>query len=568
MNKRSIYFKENIRRMFLYYAIVPVSCIACLCLLILFLVWKHGTERTNQSANQFISEEMDNILNAYVEELNFLSDQTDLVRKKIDTDTRVEVFQRIYYLRNQLGYRANIYIFDSQMYPCLMSTAAVPTALKGGSNLNWGIVRELNQEPEKAALKIIRNLEENNAELFIGKAIVEENTIIGYAIFSFSSKDFQMLLTKSVPQTVIMDETGNIFIANNYEFCDNIERFDRRIDLKNGYVHRNGKQYYLTNTRLPNGKLRVCTITNTGNEFHSILIISFTIVAVLIATTVLVHFSADKMTQKSTRDIDVIVDAFEKVNEGQLDTYIDINSSVEFQSIGESYNIMLDSLKQQIQRNKEMVELVAFAQIKQLESQFNPHFLFNTLENIRFMCKIEPKSADKMIIALSSLLRYSISNAEEYITVREDIENTECYLSILKIRFNRRFTYQVDLEENILDCLIPKLLIQPLIENAIKYGFKDRENLLVEIHGFEENGNLIVLCKDNGAGIDVDTLELLRYNLTQEKNKSNHLGIYNIHRRIQLKYKGNYGIQIHSIRGEGTILRISLPINRRGEETC
>ena len=265
----------------------------------------------------------------------------------------------------------------------------------------------------------------------------------------------------------------------------------------------------------------------------------------------------------STRDIDRIAEAFEKVREGDLNNYIQIDSCEEFQMIGDSYNIMLDSLKEQIEKNREMIAHMAFAQIKQLESQINPHFLFNTLENIRVMCKIDVTKADKMIVNLSLLLRYSISNAEEDVTVRQDMEITESYLSILKIRFNQRFRYLVDIDEQIQDCTIPKLLIQPLIENAIKYGFGDKENLRVEIRGFQEGDTLFFVCRDDGVGIDEDTLQELRQILLQPKNHSMHLGLYNIHKRIQLKYPGNYGVSIESKKGEGTTLILRLPVLRK-----
>jgi len=275
------------------------------------------------------------------------------------------------------------------------------------------------------------------------------------------------------------------------------------------------------------------------------------------AIIVITYFISRIVAKKSTRDIYRIAEAFEQVKKGNLDRYLDIDSSVEFKDIGEAYNLMLDGLKKNIKENKELTKHAAFAQVKQLEAQFNPHFLFNTLDNIRFMNKIDSETSDKMIVALSTLLRYSISDAEEEIQVEEDMRYTE--------RFNRRFTYDIDVEEKVMKCLIPKLMIQSIIENAVKYGYEEIDTLHVSIKGFEKDGNLIFLCQDNGAGIKEDMLKKIRENLQMPVNKTNHHGIYNIHRRIQLMHHGEYGVALESKLGEGTVVTLTLPFHMNSD---
>jgi sensor histidine kinase YesM len=220
---------------------------------------------------------------------------------------------------------------------------------------------------------------------------------------------------------------------------------------------------------------------------------------------------------------------------------------------------MLKSLREQIEENKELATNVAFSQLKQLESQLNPHFLFNTLDNIRFMAKIDTDAADKMIVSLSGILRYTIRDTREEVTLREDLNNLQYYLNILQIRFNKRFKYRIDVGEDIMDCLIPKLLLQPLLENAIKYGFGGREKLSVTIKGYQITDRLVFVCEDDGAGISEERLKEIREMLEKETNDSAHYGLYNIHRRIRLMYKGDYGLDIEGKEGEGTLVRIVLP---------
>ena len=130
-----------------------------------------------------------------------------------------------------------------------------------------------------------------------------------------------------------------------------------------------------------------------------------------------------------------------------------------------------------------------------------------------------------------------------------DTENMQSYFNILQIRYNKRFAYEIDIEDEIQNCMIPKLIMQPLIENAVKYGFEDQEKLTVKIRGYEKQDKLIFSCEDNGAGMSSEQLEDIRRRLQQKENKEGHLGLYNIHRRIQLMYGEEYGIYIESENG-------------------
>jgi len=162
------------------------------------------------------------------------------------------------------------------------------------------------------------------------------------------------------------------------------------------------------------------------------------------------------------------------------------------------------------------------------------------------------------------LLRYSISNTQEEVTVEEDIAYIENYMSILKFRFNQRFHYSIDISQQIEKCVISKLLLQPIIENSIKYGFNGREHLVVEITGYKEDDKLVMKCTDDGAGISSDTLQEMQEVLRGNVNQSIHTGLYNVNRRLQLKYGTEYGLQIESELGKGTSIKIVFPI-RYGE---
>lgn len=271
-------------------------------------------------------------------------------------------------------------------------------------------------------------------------------------------------------------------------------------------------------------------------------------------------YSSSKVSKNKTKDLDMILKALENVQNGNLDTRLNIKTNIEFKTISDAYNKMLDDIKNLIELNKEEAKHSIISKIKQLESQFNPHFLFNTLEVIKYMIKTNPQDATKMILNLSKILRYSIDNSSSEVNVIDELNYTTSYLDIIKTRFKENFDYNIKVDKHLTNCLIPKLIFQPMIENSIEHGYKGDNILYIDISIQNNNDFLIAKIKDNGAGINKNKLEEISKILKNNKNNSNHLGIYNVHRRIQLLYGDKYGVEINSIENIGTEVTITLPL--------
>ena len=554
-------FKENIRNMVTFYSIVPVIAVTCLSLLILFGLWRYFTSYTVQKESIAKAETFEELIEQYSRTLDEISRDIGLLGGEDDAAVRAEVFDMMYQLAGKTGYRADFYVLGADNSLVMSSSEIIPSYLTGGEYADWGIMHKMNDSPQETVIHVNTV---QNPTLCIGKAMYADGETYGYLVAILKQDVFTRFLANYASQSVVTDENGWVFLANNYAFRDNLGRFDREACSDNGFLVHQDHWYYITRTQILGGKLFLYSISDTQARSYLVWVIVLMMALVFGTIIIFTHFSINRMAEINTRDVEQIATAFAKVQEGNLDNYLDIDSSIEFKTIADSYNLMLDSLKEQIANNKEMAEHVAFAQVKQLESQFNPHFIFNTLDNIRFMMKLDEKSADKMIVALSKILRYSISDAGEMITVEQDLSYMESYLTIVKIRFNRRLTYNIEIEDRIMNCFIPKLLVQPLVENAIKYGFTDKDELHVSIRGYEKQDKLIFVCEDNGSGIEKELLEEIRENLTKEKNESSHLGLYNIHRRIHLLYKdkGDFGVRINSKKGEGAIVTLVLPVER------
>lgn len=550
------YFKD-IRKMFFLYAMVPVALLTVLGLAASWLVWKHDIERTTQADNSLMAESLETAVNSYSAVIEKISEER-YVLDGMSVDQRVSIFREIYDISNALDRRGYLYVFDRHMDSIVSGTTEIPNYLDMGTYLDWGIFRTMRGEPDKVQLKVVRDDNSDTMKLILGKAMVFDGEVLGFVTFVMDSMQFGMDIARLKSQTVISDEYGWVLTGNNYSLLDSMDRFIIEPDPE-GFHEDENDRYYISSTQILDGRLAVHSISPMGSQTRFFESIAALISLIFIMLIAFVYISTKNMAVKKTRDLYTIIDAMEQVKGGDLDSHIDSVASDEFKVISDSYNIMVESLKEQIEKNKEMGKLVAVSQAQQLQSQFNPHFLFNTLENIRFLTKLDPDSASKMILNLSTLLRYSIDTIEDTVPFEKDAAYTENYMSILKARFNDRFSYTLDISEEAKECVIPKLIIQPMIENAVKYGFGERDCLEVKIRGEVADGLLKITCEDNGTGMDRENLTAVRGLLEQQTNRSGHSGLYNIHRRIQISYGADYGVEIFSEKEKGTMLRVILP---------
>jgi len=209
--------------------------------------------------------------------------------------------------------------------------------------------------------------------------------------------------------------------------------------------------------------------------------------------------------------------------------------------------------------HEQAARATAIADIRRLESQFQPHFLFNTLENIKYMIKLEPESAVRMVMALSKLLRYSIHGQERLVRFSEDLAYTHGFIEIQRCRFGERFLYEEKGLESASHCLVPRLILQPILENAIKYGESDDGTIHVVVTARHVSDQLILAVCDDGRGMEEDALNQLRAMLEREEDPATHTGLYNVHRRLQLLFGSTFGVSMRRREHGGTCVTMTLP---------
>ncbi|MEY8352984.1 histidine kinase [Lachnospiraceae bacterium 54-53] len=562
--KRERYFKEELRRLFIGYAIIPAVGFTLVCTLFFLAVLLHGKKSGNEIHNTFVAEELERVLTGYEGELKELSGDSRMFEAGLNASGQAAVFEEFYRVSNQLGYKADMFILDKEGTVLISTEKEVPEYLTKKSEIRWGLFGAMDEAPGETRVRLMDSWKGPDRDIAMGIAVRKEEEKAGYLVFTINSSRFSGVLGRSESQTIITDRFGRVYLSNHIHLIDSSNRVLKVLETAGSYLPY-GKEIFLISVHpVYQQMFFVYSVTDIQNIVVSLGLSGALIITALVLMTVWVLISTKKVTERKTRDFYNILEVMKSARNGNLDTSIQMESENEFRIIADAYNETIASLKNQMENNRKMTELVAAAQNRQLQSQFNPHFLFNTLENIRYMCKIQPEIAGKMVFSLSNLLRYSLNSSRAEVPLREDLEHLENYLTILKYRFNRRFSCIVDVKEEALSCQIPRLVLQPMIENSVKYGFGSQDNLKVEIKAYIHEGRLIMICRDDGIGMTPGILSELTALLEQEENNSRYSGLYNIHRRCRILYGRPYGVEIRSSEGLGTTLVVTLPVKREG----
>ncbi|MBB3128511.1 two-component system sensor histidine kinase YesM [Paenibacillus rhizosphaerae] len=250
-----------------------------------------------------------------------------------------------------------------------------------------------------------------------------------------------------------------------------------------------------------------------------------------------------------------------RIQQGDLNVRLAHKGDDEFGELTFQFNYMVDRVKELIETVFQQQRKHRQAEIVSLLSKLNPHFLYNSLDMIYWKAIMKgEEEIGSSIVALSNILRYSISHSGDFVTVREDMGQLESYLTIQSMRFQDKWRYCFDIREDIGEDKIPKLVIQPLVENAIKYAFHPaKQDGYIAIRGYRSGEDLIFEVEDNGVGIAEEKANrLLRVSESEDGADEMGLGIPLVHRRARYLYGEGYGITIRSAAGQGTTITVRL----------
>ena len=415
-----------------------------------------------------------------------------------------------------------------------------------------------------------------------------EENITGFAVMTIDRRYIDKICSQNINeenmQIIITDEDGTIISHPDESMV--LSKMDAGImDDISQMEKEGGSNERFFKTKSGGEELLVSYDILSRNKWRVISIVPYSYLMqsttenmriAFIAVTALIIFSiwvASYVTKSISLPVKHLIAAMDEAGWGNLKVRMDgtwTDSRDEHAQLARGFNDMtarLQTLIEEVYRSeinkKELEFRKKEAELNALQQQINPHFLYNTLETIYWMAMSKGENEiGEMVTALGNFFRKSINKGIEYVTVAEEVKNVQYYVYLQKIRFQERFNVVWDIAENISGCRIIKLVLQPIIENAIIHGVESLERGgLIIVKGYEKNGRLYFEVNDNGKGMSEQTLSEFEEhinNANADTGKS--VGIKNVHQRIRLYYGEEYGIRITSRENKGTRVVLELPV--------
>ncbi len=558
-------FRDELIRLLTIYTLIPMIFVVIGFIVFLGLYFNSAVVNANRTNNTLVKSTLEGTFYKYSLFINTVENDINGYTTLSDSEKISKISKDIVKFLDANNDTAEFYILNADYNTVFSTSNDSPAFMPNNAGSNWGISYKLNNEPHVIQYAFFSNNQNYklSRDLIIGKSITtyQSNEVL-YILFEIPSAELISQIDDDKTNFIVTNSFNDIYLSNTDIFTVWYKSASKAIQNKKSFFAFNNEWYYKYSRRLPNSDLLIYTITPIKSYLTLFLVYG----GVFLVVVIIFYYAISKIVSKLTKDklnlVDQIISAFQSVQNGNLNVRMDIKTNDELEIISQSYNLMLESLNTQIEKNVQFAKETVRSEIKQLESQFNPHFLFNALTNINYMINIDPDSASQMIFSLAKILRYSIDNTIHNVTLEEDLTYVKNYLLIEQTRFSSRLTCNFDIAENTLSCIIPKLIFQPIIENAIIYGFDSKEFLTIDLQTYTLNDVLHIKLTDNGSGIDKEKLASIKKILSEVSNESKHIGLYNIHRRIKLTYGDPYGISIDSELNSGTQIIITIPVKK------
>lgn len=273
------------------------------------------------------------------------------------------------------------------------------------------------------------------------------------------------------------------------------------------------------------------------------------------------------LSKNMTINITALIRSFRSIGSGMKAEDIAYKEGDETAYLCEKFNEMNHRLQASVEQMAVDRTQKEKAEYNAIIAQMNPHFLYNTLESINALAKLEgQEKISGAITELAGLLRASLPGAKQEISLRDELQYARQYLSLQKLIKGEFLEWDITADPDVLDCNVPKLILQPLLENAMKHGFANSlEVAMLVIVAKEHEGKLLLELCDNGVGMEKEVLQSILEEKVQGRDRE-HIGIESIQRRIRYLYGAGYGLDVQSTPGEGTVVRLLLPLDRKNQE--
>lgn len=552
---KDLSFRGKLLLSFLLIGVVPLLIFTVL-MLNIFRVTLAGNARDAAEAElSGAARAMDTLLAGGAEVLGALSDDA-LIRSELSepgTEPRQGVYDALYTLSSELRGQADFALYSSEGE--LLYTTGTGSA--GSLGTHWGLLNAAAATEGTAYAG-------GDGCMLAARALRTGDEPIGYVVMSLSPAQLETLFSAYAG-------TGRILLLDPYwesvyssegagdeglapRLREQLLSGEALSDGSGGsfYVHESEDTGFFLLYRQPEPV--------ADWVMRLLYLVAGLTIVICIALCAMVSMMLSRQLFKPVRELNAAMGA---VEEGKLETRLAVRSTDELGQLAGRFNRMTERLGAHLEESVRRRQELSDAQIRMMQAQLNPHFLYNTLDTVKWMGKINNVPEVATVAAdLADILRSSISG-DEFVTLGEELTTLDRYVEIQSIRFPGKFRLEKDIDEAALDVQVPKLMLQPIVENAILHGFADTGGSIVVTARLEDT-ELELTVTDDGCGMSEESLRRFR----EGGRAGEHLGLRNVDAILRLHYGDAYGLRFPPVSGRGTCVAISLPAARKEENEC
>lgn len=350
----------------------------------------------------------------------------------------------------------------------------------------------------------------------------------------------------------------NLAIGNRYE--DNLEIWENDVQIVTSLLRETIIQYLYYEIR---------DIQQSHAEYQNFFLAMIrSSIVVFVVILMAIIFLSYLIPRSITRPIRRLSEVTDQVAKGDLLVRSDVRVGAEVNVLNDSLNSMIDKINELLEQVKKEQIRLRKAEFELLQAQINPHFLYNTLDAIVWLAEAgEHKKVVSMVGSLSEFFRTSLNDGKDIVSVKEELQHIRSYLEIQQVRYQDILEYEIQVPETLHCYLIPKITLQPLVENALYHGIKNKRGVgKISIMGYEDEGVFFLNIEDNGIGITPERLEQVRNGISGKEAEGKAIyGLYNVNERIRLNFGEAYGIAVESSYEEWSRVEVKLPCIRKRE---
>lgn len=565
----SIYFR--LFRSYFATSLIPVLCLALLTVLF-------TREFAMDNVKQKLTPEVQGAAGVIQQELNHYEESLGLFAsyqgmgeffssEMPDEDEVIQINQKMYLITagNMDSMYLHLVATDGQIVHSTTGMSGVPD----NEYSYWGILRALQEVNAPVIYSGVYGSSEPG--LTLGVPIIYREKVAGYAMLCITERAFAEMLSAYMTEFplsyMIVDDNHYLIMDDITESGDVFLPLDFRSVVQEGQClsyESAGDQKLLATESVGETGLKVAATLSVGLVVSNSRSLTVFVIVVCLAALVVTLLTSRKLARSVVQPIHVICDTMQVIENGDMDARVPELGDDELGTMARTFNLMVSQLQEQFYANLERQDRLRIAEFKNLQAQISPHFLYNTLESIKYLARLGMnEEIDIVVSKLGIMLRSGMNFKQDMIPLRDELKVVESYIAIQQVRYEGKFTYTAHISEELMDTMVPNLVVQPLVENAIVHGIEAMVGKgELRLTGWQEDDNVYIEIYDNGGGIDQERLARIFRDEGGPKDpvsERESIGMVNVHRRLQLYFGEPYGLSVESEPGKFTRVRLHIP---------